>query len=1133
MSGVTDLKTATGNAMTGEITLLTTQPALLGISNTPGAPYTINFAPVAGGTNTVAGKNGDVVFTAPDGCLSFTPDAISSAVKFNAYNSTSNTSGLVANNISGSLAWNTSNAYAVGAVVIDSGSTYVCLTAQPASSPAPTNGANWQSIGGGGAGGGNWSYKGAWVASNAYVVNDVVFDTNLGNGDATNIGYIASSNIPASSNAPYTTAGQTAGWLPYFNNQLVGFNNGSNASNPSYTSILSMSGLSGAPPPAGSNGGFMWAVENNDGGVYGDFGAGRFVVAGLNSGLTPSGSNTLPFITTTGNAGSNIQLSVNSGGALPVNIVGGLTVDGVPVATGGNWSYKGAFNTTVATLYALNDVVFDSVNIGDTYICILGYTTTVPTPTPPSANATNWILFATQGGASGSSLTNGGSTLSIDGTGGLLFTTTNVASNTNTISLSTTVPTTTPGASAGAITVNSGATIGLTSVNNTTIVATDPTAQLTLTAPLKINLLTSSTGSIVAGSVAASYSTGNVLFNADTWNDQAGYIKGSVVQETAGGASYVCITAVAPNTTPPYNPAPSATPADWLPLGGGGGTGNMTYTQADFTWAGSNAYAIGDIVSDTNNGVYVAKLANSNAQPSSNVADWQLIGSTNLSSGSGITGITINGGTSYPTSGSVINFIPGAGITMSNSGTDIINISASASGTGSYLTPNSNTWEWAGSNTYSATQGIVSYQGGLYANLVAPSSNVPPFGNASSATEWAGLAPGLAVGGSNVVPLANSASNAYAYSLVAGSNSNVSITSTTPGVIAFDANIGFDYPGSSGPIVGPAGLFTFQSSASNITITSPGAGLIDLNVDAPAMNYASLWTATATYEIDDVVLWGGFNWVVLVATTAGQSPFTTPASFREIGAVPTGIASAEPASMVAGNIPQNTNDGATAVNVWATSNVYMKGNVVSSDITGGMFQSTTNQNTSNDPALDTTGANWAFAGVAPQLQNNLIAYGSNAPGVLSGVVTTPNNGKAELYDFLQVMTALTPNLGNAGGCHMTYNGTGTISYSGGSNAEDLVGVQLFDSGTSNVVSYSAPYYFPTPYPIGNSGSGSATFPINASIITPVNSNATQTYSLAILFGNTQSPSGGLNGVASSLTGACSYLFSPQTTNLSL
>ena len=142
--------------MTGSISLTSTQTSLLNVSNNPSAPFNINFSPVFGGVNSVGGKNGNVLLTTPDGCLSITPDAISPQLKFNAYNAGSNTSGMVANNVSGSLAWVASNAFAVGAVVNNSGSTYMCLSAQPASSPAPSAGSNWAVIGGGG-GGGLWS----------------------------------------------------------------------------------------------------------------------------------------------------------------------------------------------------------------------------------------------------------------------------------------------------------------------------------------------------------------------------------------------------------------------------------------------------------------------------------------------------------------------------------------------------------------------------------------------------------------------------------------------------------------------------------------------------------------------------------------------------------------------------------------------------------------------------------------------------------------------------------------------------------------------------------------------------------------------------------------------------------------
>jgi hypothetical protein len=194
--------------------------------------------------------------------------------------------------------------------------------------------ANTLTITGGGGGGGNWSYKGAWAASNAYSINDVVVNPIGGqNAYADAVMYITSSNIPASSNAPWTSAGQTAGWQPIGNNLIVGFNNGSNASDPSFTTQLAMNDIDGSPPPTSSSGFYIMSVVNNDGDVYTDFGAGRFVVAGINSGLTPASGNTLPYITTQ-NPTEGITLEINGGGATapPVNIVAsGINLNGDPI----------------------------------------------------------------------------------------------------------------------------------------------------------------------------------------------------------------------------------------------------------------------------------------------------------------------------------------------------------------------------------------------------------------------------------------------------------------------------------------------------------------------------------------------------------------------------------------------------------------------------------------------------------------------------------------------------------------------------------------------------------------------------------------------------------------------------------
>lgn len=69
-------------------------------------------------------------------------------------------------------------------------------------------------------------------------------------------------------------------------------------------------------------------------------------------------------------------------------------------AGGGNWSFKGDFVATAGTAYALNDVVFDTVNVNETYICFLAYTTAAGA-SAPSANPTNWALFATNSSTGG------------------------------------------------------------------------------------------------------------------------------------------------------------------------------------------------------------------------------------------------------------------------------------------------------------------------------------------------------------------------------------------------------------------------------------------------------------------------------------------------------------------------------------------------------------------------------------------------------------------------------------------------------------------------------------------------------------------------------------------------------------
>lgn len=155
MSGVTALVTSTGGNITGDITLSSTQPGLLSISNTASAPYQINFAPISASVNSLNGKIGAVTLGSSDGLLSVTPDPVSGAIDLKAYNATLNTSGLVANNISGQLAWEgngaspelSTKAYAIGALVIYTTNTYICVSPQPIGAGAPdVTPAGWEPL---------------------------------------------------------------------------------------------------------------------------------------------------------------------------------------------------------------------------------------------------------------------------------------------------------------------------------------------------------------------------------------------------------------------------------------------------------------------------------------------------------------------------------------------------------------------------------------------------------------------------------------------------------------------------------------------------------------------------------------------------------------------------------------------------------------------------------------------------------------------------------------------------------------------------------------------------------------------------------------------------------------------------
>ena len=542
------------NSCDGAITLASSVPGILGVSNNPTAPYTITLAPINANVGSLNGKLGAVVLASPDNTLAFAPTALGSTINISGYvaggSGGAGSALLQAQNLTGALAWAgggspvvSTVAYAPGALVISGSSTYVCLVAQPIGSVAPTNGANWQSIGGGSGG----------------------TPTSIANTGA-------------------SLAIDTTGTLTYTNP-----NTASNINQINLTTVV----------PTTTPGVGAGAIN---------------ITAG--STITLSSPQIIDIANPTANYAS--------GGNL--------------MADFGTWSN--------ANGYLAGNVAVDG---GVSYVCIINKSPPTPPATNPvpSADPTYWQPLGS--GAGGSSIVNGGSTLALNATGGLSLTTTDVASNTNTVSIATIIPSTTPGTNAGRITVSAGADLQLgCALGDMTLTNTAGAGLggIILSTANKITLVNTGTGGTVikpgAGidaltiSPPTTFGAGVVPYNCGVFNNQYGYNVGSIVQETSGGGSYVCILAVAPNTTPPYNTQPSATPANWLPLGAGGG-GMELAPGASALWSDTQGYPIGSVVNNTTpTGIYVciqtvptATPPATNPNPSSSPTYWtELISNT-------------------------------------------------------------------------------------------------------------------------------------------------------------------------------------------------------------------------------------------------------------------------------------------------------------------------------------------------------------------------------------------------------------------------------------------------------------------------------------------------------------------------
>jgi len=687
MSGVSSI-VAVGQTttLTGDVIIANSAPITL--SQNTGAK-TINVG--IGALNSVvsvANQGGavDFLFT-PGSGQSY--DAQSGNITFNTFapNVASATPAtdaiMVAQNLGGAypLAWAgdgvpevSTVAYLPGAVVIYSGTTYVCLVPQPIGSALPVAGAVWASIGGGGGGGGS-SISNAG-ASLAIDVSGTLTFTNPDTASFVN-------QINLTTVVPTTTPGTNAGTISLTaGNQILLTSNGAgillssgdgdidtqstgngdiNISAGGTYAVTGTSGVAISSPVSIAIG-----IQNGEGtakqiGLADDTGsiilvnsdfASNAPVSIVPSVATPSDCASGAVIFNCGAFDANIGYVlgsivqentasylciVNTGLAFPLPspsttptnwlpIGGGGTAGGMVLspASGAVWSntdgyavgevvnqpsptgifvciqtvpattppatnptpsatplfwtelvssttapgsamiYSYPFNNLIE--YVPQNVVPDPA--GGAYVCILA--TSVPTPPAvnpdPSADPTHWQPLGDGGG--GSSISNTGASLAIDTTGSLLYTTPDTASNINQITLATMVPTTTPGANAGVITVSAGSGLFLTSGTGSIVASAEGGIVLD---PLKgfITLNTNpayddgkvlinpnnGTGGLPGPGYIPPYNSGLAIYwTGEFVNTTNGYSVGAIVSYGSPSELYLCILQnpfASINLTPP------------------------------------------------------------------------------------------------------------------------------------------------------------------------------------------------------------------------------------------------------------------------------------------------------------------------------------------------------------------------------------------------------------------------------------------------------------------------------------------------------------------------------------------------------------------------------------------------------
>jgi len=588
MSGVSSI-VASGitPTLTGNVILGNNAPITLS-QNTGANTITVGIGAL-NSVVSVAGQGGvvDLLFN-PGSGLSY--DALSGNITLNTF-SPNTASGnpatdacMVAQNLGSGLAWAGAGsvstvAYLPGAVVIYSGEVFVCLVAQPVGASFPANGPNWQSISGGGGGGGS-SITNAGATLSIDATGTLLF-TNPDTPSFAN-------QIILETTVPTTTPGLDAGDIIL----TSGANTNINLKTPTNRFIVNIENSTG-------NGGDVAFLTENAWGNTNAYYTGQIAYTGTAS--APTGiflcysavSAPVPPATT------NPDPSADPSHWLPIGGGGGgssISQAGGSVAV----SSTGGITSTVAGSGSVY-LVDAPVGTGDIVLTANGNTSPGTANMCVFNNSPAIITLAT--GSTPLQLQNApsASTLTMTDTGSLTYTTSDIPSNINQFSVATTVPSTTPGPDAGRIDINSGSDMFLTTQGAGGIQIQTKSGD---TEPAVL---------ITPGQGSASYKGGGAIYNTGAFENNKGYGIGAVVQEVAGGASYVAKNNVAPNNTAPFNPLPSANSTDWLPLaitnsiqgGTAPDTGSITIDTSGkviVSSTGSTSGANGGIVLQSNDG---------------------------------------------------------------------------------------------------------------------------------------------------------------------------------------------------------------------------------------------------------------------------------------------------------------------------------------------------------------------------------------------------------------------------------------------------------------------------------------------------------------------------------------------------